>query len=101
MLKTIRKLLKARAEREEAVADFLSTLGAAITFGTIGALVLAYVRIEEARRSDAFTSALENQRDKIEEALIGAGILAREEVEAHGILAALRKALDEKPAPAE
>lgn len=99
MLKTIRKLLKTKAQREEAVADFLSTLGAAITLGTIGALVLAYVRIEEARRSDGFASALEDQRDKIEEALIGAGILTRDDVDAHGILSALRKAADKKSAP--
>ncbi len=96
MLKTIRKLLKTKAEREEAVADFLVTLGATITIGTIGALALAYMRIEEARRFDGFTHALEDQRDKLEEALIAAGVVTRDNVDAHGILAALRKTFDKE-----
>ena len=96
MSRIIKMLIGAKIKSEAAYAAFLSTSGSAILFGTLGMLLLRYLR-DTADRDDSYiVSSLEKQRDGIEAALISGGIVTRADIDEHGILVALKKAMDAK-----
>lgn len=96
MIKLLKLLIGAKAQSEAAYAAFLSVAGSSILFGTVGLLLLRYLQARNEEEANYSFSALEKQRDGIEAALIGGGVITRADISEHGVLVALQKALDAK-----